>query len=101
MADFARRRRLTESRDFERVIRQHEINLSSGPLRIRARKNTLTHARLGIVVPKRGTALAVQRNRVKRIIREQFRHQADSLPNLDIVIQVFAEVDHEHLDDNI
>ena len=96
-ADFARCRRLTQAREFEQVIRRHQINLVAGPLRIRARTNTLAHARIGIVVPKKGTPTAVRRNRVKRIIREQFRLMAEHLPNLDIVIQVFSDIQDEHL----
>lgn len=96
-ADFARCRRLTQAREFEQVIRRHQINLVAGPLRIRARTNTLAYARIGIVVPKKGTPTAVRRNRVKRIIREQFRLMAEHLPNLDIVIQVFSDIQDEHL----
>ena len=96
-ADFARCRRLTQAREFEQVIRRHQINLVAGPLRIRARTNTLAYARIGIVVPKKGTPTAVRRNRVKRIIREQFRLVAEHLPNLDIVIQVFSDIQDEHL----
>ena len=97
MANFSPSQRLTQAREFEQVIRRPEIKLSGGPLRIRARKNTLSHPRLGIVVPKRGTALAVHRNRAKRIIRETFRQRACELPGLDIVVQVFNQMDDNHL----
>ena len=97
MADFNPSRRLTHARDFEQVIRRPEIKLSSGPLRIRARKNTLSHPRLGIVVPKRGTALAVHRNRAKRIVREIFRVRSSTLPELDMVVQIFNQMDDQVL----
>ena len=52
-------------------------------------------ARLGLVVPKKGTAHAHRRNRVKRLVRQEFRMLRDDLPPVDIVIQVFGAVnDH-------
>ncbi len=79
------------------MLRGAEINLSPGPLRIRARKNRMRSARLGLVVSKKGNPKAVRRNRIKRVIREQFRRHARQLPAVDIVIQVFAPVDDEKL----
>jgi RNase P protein component len=53
--------------------------------------------RLGLVVPKKGTPLAARRNRVKRIVREQFRRFHDDLPAVDVVVQVFAAVEDDRL----
>ena len=39
-----------------------------------------------LVIAKKNIAKAVQRNRVKRILRESFRHNQSLLPTLDIVI---------------
>ena len=94
---FSRAQRLTNAKEFEQVFRRADINLSSGPLRIRARKNKLSTSRIGIVVPKRGNQLAVRRNRIKRIIREQFRLSGANLPDLDIVVQVFSAIEDRHL----
>lgn len=44
--------------------------------------------RLGIVVAKRNVRLAVNRNRLKRLIREAFRQQQHCLPGLDVVVVV-------------
>jgi ribonuclease P protein component len=54
-------------------------------------------ARLGLVVTKKGTAKANRRNRVKRIIRERFRLQAEGLPEVDIVVQVFGMIEDAQL----
>ncbi|MCG5495002.1 MULTISPECIES: ribonuclease P protein component [Ectothiorhodospira] len=43
-------------------------------------------ARLGMAVAKRNVRLATQRNRIKRLIRESFRHHRDSLGAIDIVV---------------
>ena len=48
--------------------------------------NELGFARLGLTTPKRVLARAVDRNRVRRQVREIFRLCASDLPALDIVI---------------
>lgn len=45
-------------------------------------------ARLGLVVAKKHARLAVQRNRLKRLLRESFRHHKAELAGLDIVALV-------------
>lgn len=45
-------------------------------------------ARLGIVVAKRNVKLAVDRNKLKRQIRESFRQQQLTLAGLDVVVVV-------------
>ena len=45
------------------------------------------HARLGIVVGRKALPRAVDRNRFKRLVREQFRKVAAQLQALDIVVQ--------------
>lgn len=51
-----------------------------------ARQNDLEYPRLGLVIGKKSIKLAVERNRVKRQIRESFRHHQDKLGGWDIVI---------------
>ncbi len=60
---------------------------------MRAIKNKLQHARLGLVVTKKGNAKAVRRNRIKRIVRETFRHHQVNLGRYDIVLQVMGPMD--------
>lgn len=45
-------------------------------------------ARLGLVVAKKHARLAVERNRLKRLLRESFRHHKMELAGLDIVVLV-------------
>jgi len=97
MFEFPKSARLLKSEQYTAVFRGAEINISAGPLRIRAIKNRMPTARLGLVVTKKGTPKANRRNRVKRIIREKFRLQATDLPNIDLVIQVFGQIDDVQL----
>lgn len=47
-------------------------------------------ARLGLVIPKRLAKQAVLRNLIKRLARESFRHLANALPGVDIVVRLTA-----------
>lgn len=45
-------------------------------------------ARLGTAVSKKVRKRAVDRNRIKRIVRDSFRLRAPTLPALDVVISI-------------
>jgi ribonuclease P protein component len=67
---------------------------------VNAQANGLTCARLGMSIAARILRRAVDRNRLRRVIRESFRVNQLSLPALDIVIGVRAGVltaDNAHL----
>jgi ribonuclease P protein component len=78
----------------ERLARQAEIDevykrgrkWSARILRIHAKANGLPHSRLAISVPKRLCG-SVQRNRWKRLIRETFRLNKETIgPGLDLIV---------------
>ncbi len=50
-----------------------------------ARANGLKNARVGITVSRRVSQKAINRNRIKRTIRESFRHNNIRLAGLDVV----------------
>jgi len=50
------------------------------------RKNDRDDARLGLAISRKNCRLAVERNRLKRIIRESFRTHRAALGGLDIVV---------------
>ena len=54
-------------------------------------------ARLGLIVPKRVFRRAVDRNRVKRTLREEFRLRRAALPAMDVVVQVLTRSDQAQL----
>ena len=51
-----------------------------------ARPNGLEHARLGLAVGVKAAGTAVNRNRIKRLVRESFRGRQRELPALDLVV---------------
>jgi ribonuclease P protein component len=59
-------------------------------LSVHYRPNGLVTARLGVVVAKKLARRAVLRNLVKRITREAFRLQRNTLPRLDLVVRLSA-----------
>ncbi len=62
----------------------------SGGVVILARKNFLESraVRLGVVIPNRVCPRAVDRNRIRRVIRETIRKEIGNKGNLDIVVRV-------------
>lgn len=50
------------------------------------RDNDSDIARLGLAISKKHCKKAVDRNRIKRIIRESFRHHGSTLAGLDVVV---------------
>ena len=50
-------------------------------------------SRLGLVVSKKNISKSVERNRVKRLIRESFRKNKSQIPNLDVVVLIRKGID--------
>jgi ribonuclease P protein component len=51
-----------------------------------SRPNDSTEPQLGLAIGKKNCRAAVGRNRLKRIIRESFRHNRAQLGGLDVVV---------------
>lgn len=51
-----------------------------------ARSNDLAYPRLGLAVSRKVARSAVARNRLKRIVRESFRHHQVDFGGLDVVV---------------
>jgi ribonuclease P protein component len=86
---FPRSRRLIHALDFQRAYaaRMRAIRLD-GAMVIFGRATDLPHPRLGLAVG-RGAGPAVERNRIKRLVREAFRLEQHALPpGLDFVVSV-------------
>jgi ribonuclease P protein component len=48
---------------------------------------------VGLVIAKKNVGKAVQRNRIKRLIRQSFRTQKPTLNNLDLVVLARKDAD--------
>jgi ribonuclease P protein component len=83
--NFSRELRLLTPTHFEYVFNK-AIPSVSPQLTLLARFNTSDNPRLGITLAKKRVKYAHDRNRLKRIIRESFRLERHSLPNIDIVV---------------
>ncbi len=81
---FSRQYRLTRPEDFRYVSRRAR-RLSSECFTVLLRANRLGHPRLGMAIARKHVRSAVRRNRVKRIVREEFRCRRERLASYDIV----------------
>lgn len=90
---FSKKLRLLGAADYQPVFKNARYKVSCQYILILAVASTSPRPRLGLVIAKKNIAKAVQRNRVKRIFRESFRHNQGLLPALDIVILARSGLD--------
>ena len=83
---FGREKRLLTPRQFKAVFDSPSGKVPGRNVLLLARQNDLQHPRLGLVIGKKSVKLSVERNRIKRQIRETFRHHQVELAGWDIVI---------------
>ncbi len=81
--------RLVEKADFDRVFADNQ-RARTDFVMVMAHPNPVGHPRLGMVIAKRILARAVDRNRVKRCVRESFRQVLPTLPACDFVVRLIA-----------
>jgi ribonuclease P protein component len=84
-AGLPRDARLRRAGDFA-ALRQASGRLGGRCFSVRYRPNGLGHARLGLAISKRVSKRAVERNRIKRLLRESFRRVQRQLPPIDLVV---------------
>jgi ribonuclease P protein component len=83
---FGREKRLLNPRQFKNVFDSPTGKVPGRHVLLLARGNDLDHPRLGLVIGKKSVRLAVERNRLKRQIRESFRLSQQELGGWDIVV---------------
>ena len=84
-ADLPREARLRRAGDFA-ALRNVSGRLGGRCFLVRYRRNELGHARLGLAISKRVSKRAVERNRIKRLLRESFRRMRQRLPDVDLMV---------------
>ncbi|MEO5574353.1 MAG: ribonuclease P protein component [Gammaproteobacteria bacterium] len=82
---FARKYRLVKPAEFKHVFQQAGKS-GDKALLILARRNALGYARLGLAVSIKAAKTAVERNRIKRVTRESFRHHRPALGGMDFIV---------------
>lgn len=82
---FTAQQRLRRKSDFDSVY-AHGTRIADGYFAVIACANDLVRPRLGLAVSVKTAGNAVERNRIRRVIREAFRVHQHELPTLDIVV---------------
>ncbi|AWB66380.1 ribonuclease P protein component [Saccharobesus litoralis] len=82
---YGRELRLLTPEHFQQVFNSSPRKFACRLYTILICKNNLDNPRLGFTISKKKAKKAVDRNRIKRVAREQFRLHAADLPNIDMV----------------
>ena len=90
--EFNRESRLLTPGHFQSVFSK-PLRFGSSHITVLVSPNIDERNRLGLAIAKKRVKLAVQRNRIKRQIRESFRLHQHDLPNIDLVIMVKSGTD--------
>lgn len=83
--ELPRSHRLRSGREIRAVLKQGQ-RVSDQLLTVHGRINGLPQPRLALAVSRKVSPKAVVRNRLKRLIRESFRHGQSRLAGLDVVV---------------
>lgn len=90
-ARFTKRVRLLTPAQFDRAFKEGR-RLHQGPMSAVIAVNPLGYPRIGFALGKRFAKRAVQRNRVKRLLRERFRLQQLELSKVDLIFFLRAKL---------
>ncbi|NKN34109.1 ribonuclease P protein component [Marichromatium bheemlicum] len=82
---FPRERRLTCATQYRHVFSDPTRAGKQGFV-VLFRANGNGYARLGLAISKKCARRAVDRNRLKRLVRESFRNHHHTLPGVDVVV---------------
>ena len=92
MPSFPPSARLLRPEDYRRVFDTPAFKVSSAAFLLLAQHSDTNNSRVGIIVAKKHVRRAIRRNRIKRLIREQFRLNRPSV-NLDLVVLARSAAD--------
>lgn len=84
-AQLQRRARIRQPAEFKQAFAKG-FRVTRSPLAAVCKPdNGAGHPRLGLAIARKAAPRAVDRNRIKRLIREHFRHNRQRLPAVDLV----------------
>jgi ribonuclease P protein component len=89
---FPRALRLLHPAEFQLIFDSPTLKVGEESFLLLARVNELGHPRLGLVIAKRKVRRSVDRNRIKRRIRESFRLRQSMLPSVDVLLVAKQEL---------
>ena len=90
---FPKTARLLSPRDYKPVFDNSRYKVSSKQFLLLAAASQANRPRLGLVIAKKHVVKAVQRNRLKRVLRESFRRRQVEIPPIDIVVLARKDAD--------
>ncbi|MBQ84889.1 MAG: ribonuclease P protein component [Gammaproteobacteria bacterium] len=93
---FPKASRLLNAADYSAVFDQTHFKVSCRYFLILARLSHDTNTRLGLIVAKKNIPAAIQRNRMKRLIRTSFRSLNPFPRHLDLIVLVRKGADEIH-----
>jgi len=89
MPKLSKKNILQQSEDISRTLKSKSTHTQH--LSFHKRVNDLGVSRIGLAIPKKNAKRAIDRNRIKRLIREIFRNSLIDQPT-DIVVKLQAPV---------
>ncbi|WP_372591338.1 ribonuclease P protein component [Guyparkeria sp.] len=95
---FPRSVRLLTGRDYQAVMRGG-MRVHTANLMLVVSASPAGHARLGLAVSRRRVRLAHERNRIKRVAREEFRLSRAELAPMDVVVLAKPGADELPMED--
>jgi ribonuclease P protein component len=88
---FSKKKRLASNKQFEAVLAR-KVRVANGLLVLYAAENDCGYPRLGVSVGK-SCGGAVERNRLKRLLREAFRQSQDRIsPGFDYLLMISPQL---------
>jgi len=96
---FPEKNRLIAASEYKKVFTK-AVRSTDKYFTVLATAGSSKEPRLGLAISKKNTRLATDRNRLKRIIRESFRHNKQIVSGLDLVVMAkfgAAKVDNRKL----
>ena len=84
---------LNNKKNFDLTFKDPDVKINSGPFSILVKFSEHKNNSLGMIIQKKNIKLAVQRNYVKRVVRNEVKFLSSKKP-ITIVFLVRKKIDH-------